>query len=32
VSCHLPHVSNSPALFRFKAQTAFDICINCHDY
>ena len=29
-SCHNPHSSDSIRLFRYKAQTEMDICINCH--
>ena len=29
-SCHNPHSSDSIRLFRYKANTAFDLCINCH--
>jgi len=29
-SCHNPHSSDSPTLFRFKAKTSSDICANCH--
>ena len=31
LSCHLPHASESPRLFRYKADTMFDICSYCHD-
>jgi hypothetical protein len=26
----LPHTSDSPALFRYKATTLFDLCAYCH--
>jgi predicted CXXCH cytochrome family protein len=29
-SCHDPHSSNSLKLFRFRAKTPRDICVNCH--
>lgn len=29
-SCHNPHSSDYVKLFRFKAASAYDICINCH--
>lgn len=29
-SCHNPHSSDSPYLFRYKGTMAMDICINCH--
>ena len=29
-SCHLPHKSDNPYLFRYKGKTAFDLCNNCH--
>ncbi len=29
-SCHDPHSADSPALYRFKAKTAFDLCVYCH--
>lgn len=30
LSCHLPHKSDSPTLFRYKGNSAFDLCGNCH--
>jgi predicted CXXCH cytochrome family protein len=30
LSCHLPHTSESPRLFRYKANTMFDLCSYCH--
>jgi predicted CXXCH cytochrome family protein len=30
VSCHEPHASDSPRLWRFGAQEAFDLCGRCH--
>jgi predicted CXXCH cytochrome family protein len=29
-SCHNPHSSDSPKLYRYKAKPSFDICIHCH--
>jgi predicted CXXCH cytochrome family protein len=29
-SCHDPHSSAFPTLFRYPAQTAFELCVNCH--
>lgn len=29
-SCHNPHSSNSPKLFRFNARSSMDLCANCH--
>ncbi|MFA5353949.1 MAG: cytochrome c3 family protein [Thermodesulfovibrionales bacterium] len=29
-SCHNPHSSDSMRLFRYKADTAFELCVNCH--
>ena len=29
-SCHDPHSSNSPRMFRFNAQSAMSLCVNCH--
>lgn len=29
-SCHTPHSSDSPRLFRFRAKSAMSLCINCH--
>ena len=31
-SCHEPHSTDSPRLFRFNAQSATSICGNCHKY
>jgi predicted CXXCH cytochrome family protein len=30
VSCHEPHASDSPRLWRYAAQDAFDLCGRCH--
>lgn len=30
LSCHMPHKSDSPHLFRYKGQSAFDLCGYCH--
>jgi predicted CXXCH cytochrome family protein len=30
VSCHDPHASDTPRLWRFGATTTFDLCGNCH--
>jgi predicted CXXCH cytochrome family protein len=32
VSCHNPHASSSPTLFRYEAQDAFEICGHCHEF
>jgi predicted CXXCH cytochrome family protein len=29
-SCHNPHSSDSQSLFRYKAASAMDLCVNCH--
>ncbi len=29
-SCHNPHSSDNPKLFRYKAKSAFDLCGYCH--
>lgn len=29
-SCHDPHSTNSPLLFRFNAQSVSELCKNCH--
>ena len=29
-SCHNPHSSESPRLFRYKANSSFQLCANCH--
>lgn len=31
LSCHMPHASDSVLLFRYKADTMFDICVHCHE-
>lgn len=31
LSCHAPHSSDWGKLFRYKAETQFDLCIYCHD-
>ncbi|NIR25511.1 MAG: hypothetical protein GWN77_00725 [Gammaproteobacteria bacterium] len=30
-SCHVPHSSESPTLFRYKATGAYDLCTYCHE-
>jgi predicted CXXCH cytochrome family protein len=30
ISCHNQHGSDSKKLFRFPADVAYDICVNCH--
>jgi predicted CXXCH cytochrome family protein len=32
LSCHLPHASESPRLFRYKADSMFDLCTYCHNF
>ncbi len=32
LSCHMPHASDSIRLFRFKADSMFEICTYCHDF
>jgi predicted CXXCH cytochrome family protein len=29
-SCHNPHSTNSPMLFKFNAQSMSELCGNCH--
>ncbi len=29
-SCHNPHSTDSPLLFRFNAQSVTQLCVNCH--
>ena len=29
-SCHEPHSTESPRLFRFKAKSGMGLCVNCH--
>ena len=29
-SCHDPHSSDSPWLFRYKAKSSMELCVNCH--
>ena len=29
-SCHDPHSSDSPRLFRFGAKSGMELCVNCH--
>jgi predicted CXXCH cytochrome family protein len=29
-SCHDPHSSDSPTLFRFNAKSSMGLCVNCH--
>lgn len=31
VSCHTPHSSDSIKLFRYKAQSLFELCVHCHE-
>ena len=31
-SCHMPHQSENPYLFRYKGNSAFDLCGYCHKY
>lgn len=31
LSCHLPHTSDWGKLFRYKADSTFDLCIYCHE-
>jgi predicted CXXCH cytochrome family protein len=31
-SCHNPHSSDYMTLFKFPADSPFDICTNCHEY
>jgi len=31
LSCHLPHKSDSPSLFRYPGSSAFDLCSYCHN-
>jgi predicted CXXCH cytochrome family protein len=31
-SCHVPHASDSPTLFRYKARDVFDLCTHCHQF
>lgn len=30
-SCHTPHSSDSIRLFRYKAQSLFELCVHCHE-
>jgi len=30
LSCHLPHASDWARLFRYKAESSFDLCLHCH--
>ncbi len=32
LSCHNPHASDSPRLFRYKADSMFDLCTYCHKF
>ncbi len=32
VSCHDPHASDSPTLWRFGVRSAFELCGKCHRY
>jgi len=29
-SCHDPHSTDAPKLFKFNAQSQKDLCVNCH--
>jgi predicted CXXCH cytochrome family protein len=29
-SCHSPHSTNNPKLFRFNARSSMDLCAHCH--
>ncbi len=31
-SCHDPHGTSTPHLWRFHAQSSFDLCVRCHKY
>jgi len=31
-SCHTPHSSNTPLLFRFDAKSVSSLCVNCHAF
>lgn len=31
-SCHNPHSSDSPRLFRYPAKAAMELCTNCHQF
>lgn len=31
-SCHNPHSSDAPKLFRYPAKTAMDLCSHCHKF
>ncbi len=31
-SCHDPHSTDGPVLFRFNAQSVQELCINCHQF
>lgn len=31
LSCHLPHTSEWPMLYRYKAEVMFDLCVHCHE-
>jgi predicted CXXCH cytochrome family protein len=31
-SCHNPHSTDVPRLFRFNAKTSMELCTNCHKY
>lgn len=32
LSCHVPHASDYPSLYRYKAETMFDLCNHCHEF
>jgi predicted CXXCH cytochrome family protein len=31
-SCHDPHSTKSPLLFKFNAQSVSELCVNCHKF
>jgi predicted CXXCH cytochrome family protein len=31
-SCHNPHSTDSPLLFKFDAQSVSELCVNCHKF
>jgi predicted CXXCH cytochrome family protein len=31
-SCHNPHSTDSPLLFKFNAQSVSELCVNCHKF
>ena len=32
LSCHNPHSSDWPTLFRYQSSNMFELCIHCHDF